>query len=456
MDAWDDAAKDRKPETGGPASVAGTPDSWESAQQSYQPLEGSEGAKSESGLEEGQIPLTGHIAASAQGLANIGEGAINAVAAIPQAIMHPYETAKSLYHAPGQMIDSAKGFVNDVRSSHNPYETALSELARPIGNAAGATVVGAAGAELPKMPLGRVGETVGRTAENFDITKPVKTFGEIGKNWQSTSPLGKMMSATDRAVQEGRASSLPTKLPASQLPEAPTPVDPLKQAVAEGRAAKIPTRVPASQLEPKIGAVSKIPVTQPAPPEVGATSKIPVTQPAAPEIGATSKIPVTAPKMPEFGAQSPLLVKPGAIPKIGAHETIPVTPGFDTPSVGQTERIPVRPGSMAPATEGGGSGLPEPGPGVQYYPEPMAGPPNPLVGSIERPEVDRMAQRRVPGAVEHMVKLGKPSIVIPREGELPSGVRSSVKLNEYGHPVIESPDIERIEPIRKPKRAENE
>ncbi len=400
MDAWDDAAKDRKPETGGPASVAGTPDSWESAQQSYQPLEGSEGAKSESGLEEGQIPLTSHLAATEQGLANVGEGAINAVSAIPQAIMHPFDTLQSLHDAPGKIWDAGKKYVNDIRGSNNPYETALSEAARPVGNAGGGMAATAGMMSLPRIPLGRIASTA---------AKVTPIINKIGDAWESTSP------EAQKAAQ-------------------------LKTAVGEGRAARIPTRVPAGQMEPKIGAVSKIPVTQPAPPEVGATSKIPVT----------------APKMPEFGAQSPLLVKPGAIPKIGAHETIPVTPGFDTPSVGQTERIPVRPGSMAPATEGGGSGLPEPGPGVQYYPEPMAGPPNEYVGSIPRPEVDQMAQRRVPGAIEHMVKLGKPSIVIPREGELPSGVKSSVKLNAYGHPVVESPDVERIEPIRKPKRAENE
>ncbi len=129
-----------------------------------------------------------------------------------------------------------------------------------------------------------------------------------------------------------------------------------------------------------------------------------------------------------------------------------------TPKIGATMRTVVRPGMQpfgAGAAEGGG--LPEPASkGVQYYPEPNAGPPNPLVGSIERPEVDQMAQRRVPGAVEHMVKLGKPSIVIPREGELPSGVRSSTILNEYGKPIEgESEGVERIEPIRK-KRAENE
>jgi hypothetical protein len=155
----------------------------------------------------------------------------------------------------------------------------------------------------------------------------------------------------------------------------------------------------------------------------------------------------------EFGESQ--LGRPG-MPKIGAANKIPVTPGFSTPSVGQTERIPVR--GMQPfgagAAEGGG--LPEPASkGVQYYPEPNAGPANEYVGSIPRPEVDQMAQRRVPGAVEHMVKLGKPSIVIPREGELPSGVRSSTILNEYGKPIEQSPDVERIEPIKR-RKVENE
>jgi hypothetical protein len=106
------------------------------------------------GLAEGEVPLTSHLAATGQGLSTIGGGAINAVKGAANMIMHPIDTATSLYHAPGQFLDQIKqvpGAIRDINESPDPAGTYLKVAGDTAGEAGGQAVVGAATPELPGM-----------------------------------------------------------------------------------------------------------------------------------------------------------------------------------------------------------------------------------------------------------------------------------------------------------------
>ena len=61
-------------------------------------------------------------------------------------------------------------------------------------------------------PVGRVLSTAGRTAENFDVMKPFKTFGKMSDYWNESSPWNRARAETAQAVREGRAARIPTRL----------------------------------------------------------------------------------------------------------------------------------------------------------------------------------------------------------------------------------------------------
>jgi hypothetical protein len=112
--------------------------------------------------------------------------------------------------------------------------------AAPLALEGGMRAVGGiSGTSTPARAL----QTMGRTAENFDLTKPISTFGKMGDYWRESSPEGRLLARTNQAVNEGRAA--------------------------------------------------RIPITAGAPPKVGATERIPVTPGwKTPWVGQQERIPV--------------------------------------------------------------------------------------------------------------------------------------------------------------------
>lgn len=131
----------------------------------------------------GELPLTSHWAATEQGLANIGEGVMQAGQGAYNMIRHPIDTARSIAQLPGQSLQ-IPGALKDIATASG--RAPLGEYGRIIGNAAGQTAATAAMSEAPGMirdfvkPAASRALLLGRTPEEAygSALKPSTTLSE--------------------------------------------------------------------------------------------------------------------------------------------------------------------------------------------------------------------------------------------------------------------------------------
>jgi hypothetical protein len=119
---------------------------------------------------------------------------------------------------PANLIDTKEGSVpmNIGGTAANLLPFAVD----PAGGGIGESALGRMSAAIPRDTLGQVARTAGKTLVNENLTQPFKTFGRIPDYWRESSPEGRMLAETKRAVGERRASMIPTRI---SNPSASTP-----------------------------------------------------------------------------------------------------------------------------------------------------------------------------------------------------------------------------------------
>lgn len=123
--------------------------------------------------------------------------------------------------------------VEDYSGGKVNVDNALSVAPEALGQGAGAVVGGKMMADIapkviPKMselgesaPMkgaGRIAKTGAKVLANQSLLdKPFKSISKIPEYWRETSPEGEILSATKRAVREGRAAKIPVRVRMNQL-----------------------------------------------------------------------------------------------------------------------------------------------------------------------------------------------------------------------------------------------
>lgn len=200
-------------------------------------------AAPEPGILDKEIIPDSYGAATLQGLQSIGrgirsagEGMLNlvkpvqpgenpiAVAAGSRLIKPFVDTAKQIPQIPAAIHD-----LNQSADPVSAYGRVAQETAgQGAGQAVGALATEGLSRAVPAIAEsvipGRALKTTGKVIANQSIYQPLKAISKVPEYWDATSPEGEMLSATKKAVSEGRAARIPTRVPVT--PEVPTPGSP--------------------------------------------------------------------------------------------------------------------------------------------------------------------------------------------------------------------------------------
>lgn len=203
-------------------------------------------------------PIAGPVA---RFLVNGGQAVSGAIAGTPGAIYHAFSDPASedeLTLSSPQRVFSRLGgrdaanALQDYGAGKVTPKAAMSVLPEALGQGLGTVAGGAAYGKIGGV-LPEVVETAPRVLRTARDVTPV--LNKVNTAWEANSPenvvharemADPMRVATRHAVEEGRATEIPTRLPKEQVNPRP-PIDPMtaatNAAVKEGTASRIPTRL---------------------------------------------------------------------------------------------------------------------------------------------------------------------------------------------------------------------
>jgi hypothetical protein len=378
--------------------------------------------------------LSSYGNATISGLDSVGRGVAGAASALGSAIAHPWDTIRGIKNAVTSAPDTLSQIpaaVSDINSSADPISAYGKVAQETAGQGAGQAAVAAATMGLPKLAgagaralssgtgipgtASRVLQTGLKTAENFDVTKPGKSIGAIGDTYESTSQPGRLLSATNKAVEQGRANPVKTVIPTdaeqaisegranplpTKLKPQPTPAE---AAIKSGKASPLRTRIPASVLREQ----------PPTPPEeiarAAALDKVLKSTPG--NLANVPTPPGNAAVLGDLGPSAPPQAEELARRPLPAAEPA-ARRAFEQSTPGALGGI--RPPADTPAAAIPRSSIPD----VSLVPEPRSlfpGEQPNYMANVPREELPGLADIAKPGAGQQLQQLGKRVIYIPRE-----------------------------------------